>query len=44
MKNPVGRASLPAAFVFDGAGFQPVRCTGKMPAPPRTFQDSYSWA
>jgi hypothetical protein len=27
---------VPAAF--GGTGFQPVRRTGKMPVPPRTFQ------
>ena len=29
---------------FGGTGFQPVRCTGKMPVPQRTFQGSSSWA
>ena len=38
----VGRASVPAAF--GSAGFQPVYRTGKMPAPPRTFQNSRAWA
>jgi hypothetical protein len=38
----VGRAAVPAAF--GGTGFQPVRRTGKMPVPPRTFQNSFSWA
>jgi len=37
MKRLVGRASVPAAF--GGTGFQPVRRTGKMPVPPRTFQN-----
>ena len=40
MKNPVGWARMPAAF--GGTGFQPVRRTGKMPVPPRTFQGSDS--
>jgi hypothetical protein len=38
LKKLVGRASPPAAF--GGTGFQPVHRTGKMPVPPRTFQDS----
>jgi hypothetical protein len=38
----VGRAPVPAAF--GGTGFQPVRRTGKMPVPSRTFQNSSSWA
>jgi hypothetical protein len=38
MKRLVGLASVPAAF--GGAGFQPVCRTGKMPAPPKTFQNS----
>jgi hypothetical protein len=42
MKILVGRASVAAAF--GGTGFQPVRRTGKMPVPPRTFQKSRSWA
>jgi hypothetical protein len=33
----VGRASVPATF--GGTSFQPVHRTGKMPVPPRTFQD-----
>src|SRR5665647_1362104 len=41
MKRMVGRASVPATF--GGTGFHPVRRTGKMPVPPRTFQDSHSW-
>jgi len=36
----VGRASVPAAF--GGTGFQPVRRTGKMPVPPRTFRKQRS--
>ncbi|MFZ3138011.1 MAG: hypothetical protein WA126_11550 [Thermodesulfovibrionales bacterium] len=36
------RLRLPCCI--GGTGFQPVRRTGKMPVPPRTFQDSYSWA
>jgi len=38
MKRVVGRASVPAAF--GGKGFQPVCRPGKMPVPPRTFQNS----
>ncbi len=38
MNSPVGRASSPAAF--GGTGFQPVRRTGKMPVPPKTFPGS----
>jgi hypothetical protein len=42
MKSVVGRASSPATF--GGTGFQPVHRTGKVPVPPKTFQDSHSWA
>jgi hypothetical protein len=38
----VGRAAAPGAF--GGTGFQPVRRTGKMPVPPKTFPDSHAWA
>ena len=38
LKSPVGRASVPAAF--GGTGFQPVRRTGKMPVPQKTFGSS----
>jgi hypothetical protein len=38
MKRAVERASVPAAF--GSKGFHPVRRTGKMPVPPRTFQNS----
>jgi hypothetical protein len=38
MKKLVGRASVPAAF--GGTDFQPVRRTGKMPVPAKTFQTS----
>jgi hypothetical protein len=43
MQSMVGQASVPAAF--GGAGFQPVRRTGKMPVPPTTFQtrDKKDW-
>ncbi len=37
-----GAGPVPAAF--SGTGFQPVRRTGKMPAPPRTFRSSRAWA
>ena len=30
---------MPAAF--GGTGFQPVRCTGKMPVPPTTFRNFF---
>jgi hypothetical protein len=37
-QEKVSGAGLPAAF--GGTGFQPVRRTGKMPVPPRTFQSN----
>jgi hypothetical protein len=37
-EKSVGQASVPAAS--GGTGFQPVRRTGKMPVPPRTFHYS----
>jgi hypothetical protein len=36
--------SIKLAICIGGTGFQPVRRTGKMPVPPRTFRSSSSWA
>ncbi|MBU4231423.1 MAG: hypothetical protein KKF43_02720, partial [Proteobacteria bacterium] len=38
--QPMVRGAHPA-LNFGGTGFQPVHRTGKMPVPPKTFQDSH---